>query len=60
MSSFDDVQAAAIRRKNAAPDTKALAKQIVQQAEGDPRIAYDYLDTLTSAVNAELRRAGEE
>jgi Holliday junction resolvasome RuvABC ATP-dependent DNA helicase subunit len=50
---FDDVQKAA--QKNAAQillnlNTESLAKQITAASHGDPRVAYDFLDTLNKHV----------
>ena len=56
MSNFDDVQEAAQRRA-AAPtmSTEVLARQIVSAAQGDARLAYDFMDTLNKHVTDMLQ-----
>ena len=58
MSRFDDVQRAA--QKNAGQallslNTESLAKQIIGAAHSDPRVAYDFLDTLNRHVTRMLQ-----
>jgi replication-associated recombination protein RarA len=54
MNRFDAVQAAKARNTNTL-NTKALAQQIVTAADGDARMAYDFLDTLTRHVTDMLQ-----
>jgi hypothetical protein len=58
MNRFDEVQKAA--QKNAGQmllnlNTESLAKQITGAAHGDPRVAYDFLDTLNRHVTKILQ-----
>ena len=55
MNQFDEVQDAA--RKRAAPtmSTEVLARQIVSAAQGDARLAYDFMDTLNKHVTDMLQ-----
>ena len=58
MNRFDDVQRAA--QKNAGQallslNTESLAKQIIGAAHSDPRVAYDFLDTLNRHVTRMLQ-----
>lgn len=54
-SQFDMVQEAAARRMaQAAPEV--IAQTVVAAVHGDERAAYAWLDNLTHAVHAELRR----
>ena len=50
MSRFDEVQQAAKRRAAGITASETLARQIVAAAQGDARIAYDYLDALNRHV----------
>jgi hypothetical protein len=50
MSKFDEVQEAARRRAAGITASETLARQIVSAAQGDARIAYDYLDALNRHV----------
>lgn len=50
MNSFDEVQQAAKRRAVGFAASETLARQIVTAAQGDARMAYDYLDTLNKHV----------
>ena len=54
MNNFDAVQAAAQARGTATMSTETLAKQIVAAAQGDNRLAYDFLDTLNAHVTRML------
>jgi len=47
---FDDVQEAARKRATSTINSEAWAKQIVASAQGDARMAYDFLDTLNRHV----------
>jgi hypothetical protein len=49
-SRFDDVQEAARRRAASTISSKMWAKQIVASAQGDARLAYEFLDTLNRHV----------
>jgi replication-associated recombination protein RarA len=49
MNRFDAVQAAKARSTNTL-NTDSLARQIVTAADGDARMAYDFLDTLNRHV----------
>jgi hypothetical protein len=57
MSRFDAVQAATRTRHT--PDSQALARQIVAAADGDMRVAYDFLDTLNRHVTRMLQERGQ-
>jgi hypothetical protein len=50
MSKFDEVQEAAKRRASGFTASETLARQIVAAAQGDARLAYDYLDALNKHV----------
>lgn len=52
---FASVQHAANTRGAAAVNSEALARQIVSAAEGDMRVAYEFLDTLNAHVTRLLR-----
>lgn len=54
MNNFDAVQAAAQARGTATMSTETLAKQIVASAQGDARLAYEFLDTLNRHVTRML------
>jgi len=47
---FNDVQEAARKRAANTINTEQLARQIVAAAQGDQRIAYDFIDTLNRHV----------
>jgi replication-associated recombination protein RarA len=47
---FDAVQEAARKRATSTINSEAWAKQIVASAQGDARMAYDFLDTLNRHV----------
>ena len=55
MNNFDSVQAAAQARNTTTMNSKTLAQQIVAAAQGDQRLAYDFLDTLNRHVTLLLR-----
>lgn len=55
MNRFDDVQAAAQARGTAQINSETWAKQIVAAAQGDARLAYDFLDTLNRHVTRILQ-----
>jgi len=55
MSRFDAVQAAAKARSTNTLNTDSLARQIVAASNGDARMAYDFLDTLTRHVTDMLQ-----
>ena len=50
MSNFDSVQEAAKRRASGFTASETLARTIVAAAQGDARLAYDYLDALNRHV----------
>ena len=50
MNRFDAVQAAAKARSTNTLNTDSLARQIVTAADGDARMAYDFLDMLNRHV----------
>ena len=53
---FDQVQQAAqTRYAQTTVDSQELARRIVTASNGDMRVAYDFLDTLTSHVSRMLR-----
>jgi hypothetical protein len=52
---FDQVQDAARRRAAGFTASETLAQQIVAAAQGDARLAYDYLDTLNAHVTRLLQ-----
>jgi hypothetical protein len=47
---FDEVQEAAKRRAAGFTASETLARTIVAAAQGDARLAYDYLDALNKHV----------
>lgn len=55
MSNFDSVQEAARKRAANTINSDALAKQIVAAADGDARLAYEFLDTLNRHVTRMLQ-----
>ena len=55
MSKFDDVQEAAKRRASGFTASETLARTIVAAAQGDARLAYDYLDALNRHVTEILQ-----
>lgn len=54
---FAAVQAAAQARGTANLNTETLARRIVTAANGDMRVAYDFLDTLNAHVTRMLQEA---
>jgi hypothetical protein len=58
MNKFDQVQAAAQARSTTTMNSKTLAQQIVAAAQGDARLAYDFMDMLNAPRYAHV--AGEE
>ena len=54
-SRYDDVQEAARRRAASSISSEMWAKQIVASAQGDARLAYEFLDTLNRHVTAMLQ-----
>jgi hypothetical protein len=55
MSNFDSVQEAARKRAANTINSEALAKQIVAAAQGEARLAYDFLDILNAHVTRLLQ-----
>jgi len=55
MSNFDSVQEAARKRAANIINSEMLAKQIVAAAQGDARLAYDFMDTLNAHVTRLLQ-----
>jgi hypothetical protein len=55
MSNFDSVQEAARRRAASSINSEALAKQIVAAAQGDARMAYEFVDVLNKHVTRLLQ-----
>ena len=55
MNNFDAVQAAAAARGTTTITSETLAKQIVASAQGDARLAYEFLDTLNRHVTRMLQ-----
>jgi hypothetical protein len=55
MSNFNDVQDAAKRRASGFTASETLARTIVAAAQGDARLAYDYLDILNAHVTRFLQ-----
>ena len=55
MSNFNSVQEAAQRRNTTTMNSETLAKQIVAAAQGDARMAYDFLDILNAHVTRRLQ-----
>jgi hypothetical protein len=54
-SNFESVQEAARRRAASTINSDTLAKQIVAAAQGDARLAYEFMDTLNAHVTRALR-----
>ena len=52
---FNDVQEAARKRAATTISSEILAKQIVAAAQGDARLAYEFLDTLNRHVTDMLQ-----
>jgi len=52
---FDDLQEAARRRAANTISSEMWAKQIVASAQGDARLAYEFLDTLNRHVTNMLQ-----
>jgi hypothetical protein len=55
MSNFDSVQEAARKRAASSINSEALAKQIVAAAQGDARMAYEFVDVLNKHVTRLLQ-----
>ena len=55
MNNFNDVQEASQRRNTTTMNSETLAKQIVAAAQGDARMAYDFLDILNRHVTKLLQ-----
>jgi hypothetical protein len=55
MSNFDSVQEAARFRAASSINSEALAKQIVAAAQGDARMAYEFVDVLNKHVTRLLQ-----
>jgi hypothetical protein len=55
MNNFDMVQEAARKRAAFTINSEMLAKQIVAAAQGDARMAYDFLDILNWHVTRILQ-----
>ena len=55
MNNFNAVQDAAQKRSTTTMNSETLAKQIVAAAQGDQRLAYDFLDTLNRHVTLMLQ-----
>ena len=55
MNNFNDVQEAAQKRNTTTMNSETLAKQIVAAAQGDARMAYDFLDMLNKHVTKMLQ-----
>jgi hypothetical protein len=55
MSNFNSVQAAAQARNTTTMNSKTLAQQIVAAAQGDARLAYDFMDMLNAHVTRMLQ-----
>ena len=54
-NNFDAVQAAAQARNTTTMNSKMLAQQIVAAAQGDARLAYDFMDMLNAHVTRMLQ-----
>jgi hypothetical protein len=54
-NNFDAVQAAAQARNTTTMNSKTLAQQIVAAAQGDARLAYDFMDMLNAHVTRMLQ-----
>ena len=52
---FNDVQEAARRRAANTMSSETLARQIVAAAQGDARLAYDFMDMLNAHVTRMLQ-----
>jgi replication-associated recombination protein RarA len=55
MNNFNDVQEAAQKRNTTTMNSETLAKQIVAAAQGDARLAYEFLDILNRHVTRMLQ-----
>jgi hypothetical protein len=55
MSNFNDVQEVAKRRAASTMSSEQLARQIVATAQGDARLAYEFLDVLNKHVTLMLQ-----
>jgi hypothetical protein len=55
MSNFDSVQEAARKRAANIINSEMLAKQIVAAAQGDARMAYEFVDVLNKHVTRLLQ-----
>jgi hypothetical protein len=55
MNNFNKVQEAAQKRGTTTMNSETLARQIVAAAQGDARLAYDFLDTLNKHVTKMLQ-----
>jgi hypothetical protein len=55
MNNFNKVQDAAQKRGAPTMSSETLASQIVAAAQGDARLAYDFLDTLNRHVTRMLQ-----
>ena len=55
MSNFHAVQEAAQKRNTTTMNSETLAKQMVAAAQGDARVAYDFLDILNRHVTKLLQ-----
>ena len=53
---YEMVQLAAATRNTTTMSSEIMAKQIVAAAQGDQRLAYDFLDTLNRHVTQLLQR----
>ena len=54
-NNFDTVQEAARKRAASTINSEMWAKQIVASAQGDARLAYEFLDTLNRHVTDMLQ-----
>jgi hypothetical protein len=54
-NNFDSVQEAARRRAANTISSETLARQIVAAAQGDARLAYDFMDMLNKHVTRMLQ-----
>jgi len=54
-NNFDDIQEAARKRAASTISSEMWAKQIVASAQGDARLAYEFLDTLNRHVTNMLQ-----
>ena len=55
MTNFNDVQEAARKRAATQINSEQLAKQIVAAAQGDARLAYEFMDVLNKHVTRMLQ-----